>query len=178
MHKLIMAKMNGESRDGSPERAHHLVIGSTAMGMSGGAATSGLSDWERERLLLPTARSARFTRQAAIKASSRATPPVRVDDHVSLPSALFADAAELISNEVGAELTQTAIARILSESRIGAKILYFDEVETEIRSDMSRAVAQFFTGEDWPVSRTEADRCAYGMRLRATARARGYLLHD
>jgi hypothetical protein len=101
-------------------------------------------------------------------------PPVKVDEYLTLPGELFADAAGNVHDILGCYMTQAGVARFLSESRIGAQILWFNEVETQIRDDMYNALAEFLTGESSWIGR-DADYETRMLLLRAAARARGYL---
>jgi hypothetical protein len=101
-------------------------------------------------------------------------PPVKVDEYLTLPGDLFADAAGNVHDILGCYMTQAAVARFLSESRIGAQILWFNEVETQIRDDMYHALAEFLTGDSSWIGR-DADYETRMLLLRAAARARGYL---
>lgn len=104
-------------------------------------------------------------------------PPVKVDEYLTLPGELFRDASGCVHDILGCYLTQEAVARFLSESRIGARILWYNEVETTIGDDMTDALEEFLTGDDsWIDHRADYDtRC---ILMRAVARARGYLVED
>ena len=104
--------------------------------------------------------------------------PHRVDEYLSLPEHLYQDAASQINGAANFTLRDEVIARILSSSRIGARILNFDEVETQIREELWEAVGEFFTGSRPPRFESNADFEAYQLLLRARARARGYLSAD
>ena len=101
-------------------------------------------------------------------------PPVKVDEYLTLPGELFRDASGTIHDILGCFMTQEGVARFLSASRIGAQILWFNEVETQIRDDMYHALEEFLTGQDSWIDR-HADYDTRVALLRAAARARGYL---
>jgi hypothetical protein len=104
-------------------------------------------------------------------------PPVKVDEYLTLSGELFRDASGCIHDILGCYMTQEAVARFLSESRIGAQILWYNEVETTIGDDMTGALEEFLTGDDsWIDHRADYNtRC---ILMRAAARARGYLVED
>jgi hypothetical protein len=101
-------------------------------------------------------------------------PPVQIDELLSLPVELFEDAVSSVHDILGCEMTREAVCRFLSESRLGAKILWLDEVETEIQDEMYEALGEFLTGSPSWIGHG-ADWDTRALLLRAAARARGYL---
>lgn len=100
--------------------------------------------------------------------------PVRIDEYLTLPGDLFKDAADSVHDVLGCSMTQEGLVRFLSVSRLGAKIFWFNEVETQINDEIYHALEEFLTGtRSWITSNVDYETRM--LLLRAAARARGYL---
>lgn len=65
----------------------------------------------------------------------RRDTPIRINRYLALPHALFQEAVDTIAL-VGVDLTHDQAVAFLAKDHRGAHILYFDEVETQLRESL------------------------------------------